>query len=280
MTTEHWYLFPISIGIATTAMTTGIGGAVFFSPIFLLWLRLEPSVAIGTALFTELFGFTSGLVAYVRSGRIDYRLGVGLLVFSIPGALVGVLLADHIPGDVLKAIFAAGLLFLGSQIISAWRRRHGADPTDFSEPPATRIVDRNGNVFEYSVRNKVPARILAGVGGTFLGMISVGLAELVEYELVVRRHVPSQVAVATSIFLVVCTVFVAVVGHGYAFASVAGPEDFERVLGIACFTVPGVIVGGQIGPRVGGRLDPEVLKAVIGVLFVTVGALMLAALAL
>ena len=67
LTLEYWYLFPISIAIATVAMSTGIGGAVFFSPIFLLWLKLEPSVAIGTALITELFGFSSGLVAYLKA---------------------------------------------------------------------------------------------------------------------------------------------------------------------------------------------------------------------
>jgi len=61
MTLDLWYLFPASILIATIAMTTGIGGAVFFSPLFIVGLKLEPSVAIETALMTELFGFSSGL---------------------------------------------------------------------------------------------------------------------------------------------------------------------------------------------------------------------------
>lgn len=47
LTLDYWYLFPISLVVATIAMATGIGGAVFFSPIFLLWLKLEPSVAVG-----------------------------------------------------------------------------------------------------------------------------------------------------------------------------------------------------------------------------------------
>ena len=65
LTFDYWYLFPASILIATLAMASGIGGAVFFSPIFLLVLKLEPNVAVGTALLTELFGFTSGLYAYL-----------------------------------------------------------------------------------------------------------------------------------------------------------------------------------------------------------------------
>ena len=280
MSLEFWYLLPISIVIATIAMSSGIGGAVFFSPLFLLALKLEPSVAIGTALLTELFGFGSGLVAYVRSRRIDYRLAMNLLMFSIPGAVVGVLFADVIPGVVLKAIFATGLLFLGYQIFAA--SQHGEEPApDTRESvPERRIVDRDGNVFEYTVKKKLLGRVFAAVGGMFVGMISVGLAELEEYELVVRCRVPSQVAIATSIFMVVCTVLVAVIGHGYTFAASAQPEDFRQVISIASFTVPGVIIGGQLGPRLGSRINPEVLKTAVGVLFMVVGVLMLVTLAL
>ena len=78
MTLEYWYLFPISVLIATTAMATGIGGAVFFSPLFMLALRLEPSVAVGTALITELFGFSSGLVAALAGRyKLERHLGEG-----------------------------------------------------------------------------------------------------------------------------------------------------------------------------------------------------------
>ncbi len=45
---ENWYLFPVSILIATIAMASGIGGAVFFSPLFIFVLKLEPSVAAVT----------------------------------------------------------------------------------------------------------------------------------------------------------------------------------------------------------------------------------------
>jgi uncharacterized protein len=61
---EFCYLLPISIGIATIAMSSGIGGAVFFSPLFMIGLGLEPKIAIGAALATELFGFASSLYSY------------------------------------------------------------------------------------------------------------------------------------------------------------------------------------------------------------------------
>ena len=72
MSLEYWFLCPISIAIATIAMATGIGGAVFFSPLFMLGLKMEPSVAVGTALITELFGLGSGLAAYWKRRLIDF----------------------------------------------------------------------------------------------------------------------------------------------------------------------------------------------------------------
>ncbi len=71
ITFEFWYLLPISILIATIARSSGIGGAVFFSPLFMLVLKLDLKVAVGTALATELFGFASGLIAYYRTKLID-----------------------------------------------------------------------------------------------------------------------------------------------------------------------------------------------------------------
>jgi uncharacterized membrane protein YfcA len=276
MSFEYWYLFPISVAIATVSMSSGIGGAVFFSPMFLLWLKLEPTVAIGTALLTELVGFSSGLVAYVRSRRIDYGLAANLLVFSVPLAVVGVMVGGYVPAVVLKAIFATGLIFLGYQIFAATRTGHGtSDEATESGPPGRRIVDRDGRVFEYTIRNKTVGRLFAAVGGMFVGMISVGLAELEEYELVVRCRVPPPVAVATSVFVVVVTVLVAVIGHGYAFAREADEGAIQQVLAVATFTVPGVLIGGQVGPRVASRVNPEHLKLAISVIFMAVGAFML-----
>ncbi len=48
---------------------------MFFSPIFLFVLKLEPNGAIGPALLTDLFGFSSGWVQEV-AGQALHRLGV------------------------------------------------------------------------------------------------------------------------------------------------------------------------------------------------------------
>ncbi len=279
----NWYLFPASIAIATIAMTSGIGGAVFFSPLFIIVLKLEPSVAIGTALITEFFGFSSGVIAYWRRRLIDVRLGRRLLAISVPAAIVGTLISDFFSADLLKGIFAVGIMLIGWQIYRSHRSEiiealNGEIAKDAEEQHESTLVDATGREFRYTVCDKPLGMALAGIGGMFVGMISVGLAELQEYHLVARCRVPSPVAVGTSIFVVVVTVFVASASHLFAFATSADAGVLDQVLNVVVFTIPGVVIGGQIGPFVQARVEPDTIKVAISVLFALVGIFMLATL--
>ena len=279
LTSEFWYLFPVSIVIATLAMSSGIGGAVFFSPLFILVLKLEPKIAIGAALATELFGFSSGLIAYYKAKLIDFKLAKNLLIFSVPAAIIGSYYADLVPPDILKTIFAVGIIFIGYQLFSAWRKeereKHESHHRkEFEHNYESELIDATGRSYRYTVCNKNMGRSFAAVGGAFVGMISVGLAELQEYHLVARCKVPTPVAVGTSIFVVVITVLVASVGHFYEFFSEGG-EVLNEVLNVIVYTIPGVIIGGQIGPRMQKTLPEDKMKVGISILFILIGFFML-----
>lgn len=279
LTFEFWYLFPIAIVIATVAMSSGVGGAVFFSPLFMLGLQLNPRVAIGAALATELFGFTSGLIAYLKAKLIDFDLAKNLLLFSVPAVILGSYYAEKIPAIVLKAAFAVGLMFIGQQLFSSWRKeerqkmeqKHREEYEDDFE---SELIDGTGKVYHYTVCNRNMGRSFAAIGGVFVGMISVGLAELQEYHLVARCKVPAPVAVGTSVFVVVITVFVASAGHFYEFATDGG-EVMNQVLNVIIYTIPGVIIGGQIGPKLQTIVPEDKMKGAISVVFMILGVFML-----
>ena len=61
------------------------------------------------------------------------------------------------------------------------------------------LVDKQGNEYRYTVCHKDMGRFFAGIGGAFIGMISVGIAELQEYHLVAKCKVPVPVALADNI---------------------------------------------------------------------------------
>ncbi|MBT8101494.1 MAG: sulfite exporter TauE/SafE family protein, partial [Gammaproteobacteria bacterium] len=125
--TLYWFMFPVSIGVATCAMLSGIGGAALFTPIFvLLFPLLGPEyvlastfAAISTALLTQTFGFLSGFIGYYRRRMIDFDLAMRFIKISAPIAVIGGLVAHSVHDGILIAayallvfVLAIGMLFL------------------------------------------------------------------------------------------------------------------------------------------------------------------------
>lgn len=173
MTFQYWYILPISILIATTAMASGVGGVTFFSPLFILALRLRPEIAIGTALITEVFGFASGLYAYARKRLIDYRLGLALLVVTIPMALLGTWAAGRIEPDILKVILGMGLFAVAASFLRAPEhkdviRMDEAIQQEYGGQKAeTCLITAGGEQICYTVCNRTEGRMIAGLGGLY-----------------------------------------------------------------------------------------------------------------
>lgn len=280
MSLHYWYMLPVSILIATVAMASGVEGATFFSPLFILALGLPPHVAIGTGLITEVFGFASGLYAYTRKRFIDFRLGITLLMVTIPLALVGTWVSGHVEPDILKTTLAVGLFAVAASFLrtpeheevvlldTAIQHEYGGEQTE------TCLVTAEGEEIRYSVCNRAEGWMISGLGGLFIGMISTGLGELNGYFLLQRCRVPSKISVATSVFVVAATALTASIGH--AVQLVQGSHgELSTIVNLLLFTVPGVIVGGQFGSAVASRIPQRVLERSMGLLFVLVGASML-----
>ncbi|GAB4526255.1 MAG: sulfite exporter TauE/SafE family protein [Anaerolineales bacterium] len=278
MSLQYWYMLPISVLIATTAMASGVGGATFFSPLFILALRLPPEVAIGTALLTEVFGFASGVWAYARKKLIDYKLGLSLLMATIPAALLGTWMAGWVPPDFLKTVLGIGLIgvalsFLRSPEHKDIVRMDAAIGEDFPLPERV-LVTAEGEEIGYTVCNRLEGRTIAGVGGLFVGLISTGLGELNSYFLLQRCRVPSRVSVATSVFVVAVTALIASAGHFVQFFR-SGGDVLPTVFSLAIFTVPGVVLGGQLGSHVASRIPQKTMERALGGLFIIVALLTL-----
>ena len=281
MTFECWFMFPIAICIATVAMGSGVGGATFFAPILNLWLGVPIEVAIGIGLITEVFGFSSGVYAYRKKKLIDYKIALSMLVISIPLALVGGFVSNRFDPNILKGILGLGLLAIAYFLLRSPQHEQTDQLNEQanlknSKPKSgmTTLTSADGETFEYQVSGKWFGRLVAAVGGFFTGMISTGLGELNSYYLLEQCKIPSKVAVATSVFAVALTALAAATGHLIQFIN-SGPEVLYEVFSFVIFTVPGVIIGGQIGPAFSSRVPQHVLEKGLGILFILIAALTL-----
>jgi uncharacterized membrane protein YfcA len=143
-----------------------------------------------------------------------------------------------------------------------------------SEKAETYLTTSEGEEIRYKVCNRTEGRLIAGVGGLFMGMVSTGLGEMNGYFLLQRCRVPSKVSVATSVLVVAATALIASAGHVFQFVR-AGGDALSTVLSIVVFTVPGVIIGGQLGSRIASHIPQRALELGLAVLFILVAALTL-----
>ena len=277
MSVEFWYMFPLGIVMTAVGIASGVGGATFYAPLFILGLGLPPPLAIGTGLVVEAFGFGSGVYAYVRRQLIDYRIGRAMLVATVPAALVGTLAAHYVQADVLKIVLGMGLVAVAVSFLRApdaeAATRLDELARESSGTAETCLTTARGEEICYTVCNKTEGRLLSGLGAFFMGAASSGLGELNGYFLLQRCRVPGSVSVATTVFVVAVTALAASIGHVVQI----GQEGLPRLAtmgNLLLFTVPGVVIGAQLGPALAERVPDRGMRIGLGGLFIVTAALL------
>ena len=108
----------------------GVGGGFLMTP-FLIFLGVPPAVAVGSQSSQILASSLSGMMAHMRRGNVDLRMGSVLVVGGLLGAVVGVWLFGLLRrlGQIDLSISLAYVLFLGTvgvlmlvESIRAWLR--------------------------------------------------------------------------------------------------------------------------------------------------------------
>lgn len=285
---QYWFMFPISICIATTAMLSGIGGAALFIPIFVIIFPilgpeypLTTAAAIGSALMTEVFGFSSGFVGYYRKRLIDFRSAIPFICVAIPVAVVGAVLLAVLKEQevILKGAYAILMMGLCPMILrhtppAKMYIEHGAEGPDTDDKrPIRTVTARNLQTHTYRApRLGVIGGFMTTVGGFLTGLLGVGIGEVIMPQLVKRNHVPVPVAAATSVFIVIVTIASASFTQVTALMAAGGTNAIPWNL--VCYTIPAVIIGGQIGPWLQGRIAQRAMEKSIAILFGIIGMAM------
>ena len=288
--TIYWFMFPVSIVIATTAMLSGIGGAAMFAPIFMIIFPMLgpdypfPSIAaaIGVALFTETFGFSSGFVGYFRKGLIEFKSALPFIAVGVPIGIVGAILLTSFKDfeEVLRGSYAVLMLVLAAELIRHHDPVAGTLPEETGAEsagaasvagarPMRTITARDGTEYSFRAPRQGKGAIATGIGGFLTGLLGVGIGEVVMPQLVKRNHVPVAVAAATSVFVVIVVVAAASFTQISALVAEGGLQavPWNAVI----YTVPAVIIGGQIGPRLQGTVSQRAMERGIGYLFLVIG---------
>ena len=238
---------------------TGVGGGVILAPI-LIYLGIQPSVAVGTDL---VYGSVTKLVGTwrnVKANRVDWRWVRALAVGSIPAGVAGSYLIDWLrhtqpeAEPIVKLALGAVLTFaaavnIGSELFIRGRKR--AQLADWTPRDAkTRIVVASAGALI----------------GFMVGLTSVGSGSLFALLLLFTSRLEMPTLVGTDIAHAMLLVAAASLAH-----IDIGTVDYGLAVNLLIGSIPGVLIGG----RLVGVLPARALKIGVCALVLVAGVKML-----
>ncbi len=266
ITLAYWYLLPISVVIATIAMSTLVGGATFFSPLFILLLKLPPHVAITAALTTQFFGFSTGMIGYIRKKCIDYKTSVILLLITIPYALIGVYIATKLNAFYIRILLGIAILYIAYALY--FHNKLSVKGKTYIEIKNTR-TDNKITMSGEDVKTNI---VSTALGSLFLGMTSAGLGELLGFDWISKSNASFKTLVSSTVFIIAITTAVTSAAH-LSYLATTNLPGLDEVLNIVIFTIPGVITGALLGIYVIHHFNQRIIQMYISIVLWITGLL-------
>jgi len=234
----------IFIGVAVGLL--GGGGSILTTPLLIYVLGFDARQAIAASLFVVAVTSAFGLIHHARAGRVRWKTGLIFGSAGMVGAFAGGQIGARLPGALLLAAFA---IMMAATALAMVRGRRQVVGVPHQGLPLFRIL-------------------LDGlVVGLVTGLVGAGGGFLVVPTLVLLGGLPMQMAVGTSLLVVMMKSFAGFLGYildfgGSGFVSFNPSTEFNWpvILVITGFAVAGSLIGAVIS----GRVHPDRLRRVFG----------------
>lgn len=106
----------LAFGLSFIFALGGVGSAVALVPV-LHWFGIPLLVAKPTGLLVNTLSMTGASVHNIRAGKLDFRLGIPIIISSFVLAPVGAWSSQFVAQSVILAVFTLFLLFSGLMLI-------------------------------------------------------------------------------------------------------------------------------------------------------------------
>ncbi|TMN21272.1 sulfite exporter TauE/SafE family protein [Lentibacillus cibarius] len=246
----------IAVLSAFTGSLIGLGGGVVLIPAMLFmhhyidaFAWAVPQVIVGISLITMIFTACSSTIAYIKKGRVHYRIGGLLLLGSIPGGILGSWLNQFIHADSFSLYFGV-LMILLSLLFFIKRKRSGN-------------LDQSGERTAAKYISVLPAFFISLTVGVISGLFGIGGGAIMVPAMIVLFGLPIHIATATSMFMIL---FISIISASTHIA--LGHITWQYVL----IFIPGALIGGTLGAKVSQLVSSNALEWVLRIVLVLVGA--------
>lgn len=253
-------IFLSCLGIGTLASFLGVGGGFLLVPTF-LFLGLSAQYAVGTSVASITFTGVSSFIEFYKQGRVDWKSALLLEAVKAPMSILGSYATIYVSSGELKVLFS--ILLIGISII-VWIKYPKLSIIEAPSNWNRKIIDTGGTLFKYSVR-AVPLLISCFLIGFSVGFFGVS-GGILQVPILFLCGFPIHVAIATSSLMIIVTSSTALAAHA-ALSNI----EYRYLI----FSVPGVILGAQLGARMSKRSSSETLRKIFSLLLILVALIIL-----
>lgn len=242
--------FIAGIGAGLGTGFAGMSAAAVISPMLITFLKMEPYMAVGIALASDVLASAVSAYTYGKNKNLDIKNGLVMMISVLCFTLVGSYVSSLVPSTTMGGFSTVMTLILGIKFI--------VRPV-MTTKEARKNVSRKKQVIQSIVSGIIVGFICGFVGAGGGMMMLLILTSVLGYEL--------KTAVGTSVFIMAFTAFTGSASH---FAIGGTPDMFCL---ICC--ILSTLLWARIAAKFANKSSPIVLNRVTGVVLAVLGAAIL-----
>jgi uncharacterized membrane protein YfcA len=224
----------------------GMSAAAVISPMLITFLDMEPYMAVGIALASDVLASAVSAYTYGKNKNLDIRNGLIMMVSVLAFTVVGSYVANLVPSSTMGGFSVFMTFLLGVKFI------------------VKPVMTTKEAMLSVSARKRVVQSIVCGtLIGFICGFVGAGggmmmlliLTSVLGYEL--------KTAVGTSVFIMTFTALTGAISH----FAIGGAPDWTVLVLCVVFT----LIWARIAAVFANKATPKTLNRATGVILVILG---------
>ena len=225
----------------------GMSAAAVISPMLITFLKMDPYMAVGIALSSDVLASAVSAYIYGKNKNLDIKNGIIMMISVLTFTVVGSYIASLLPDATMGSFSVFMTFLLGIKFI------------------VRPVMTTKQAMQQVSAQKRLIQSILCGILiGFICGFVGAGggmmmlliLTSVLGYEL--------KTAVGTSVFIMTFTAFTGSVSH----FAIGGAPDMLILFLCVMFT----LLWARIAAVFANKAAPEVLNRATGIVLVVLGA--------
>ena len=229
----------------------GMSAAAVIGPMLITFLGIPAYDAVGIGLISDVLASLVSAYTYKKSGNLDVKNSLPLLVSVLIVTMIGSLVASFLPEQAMSGTMQIALIIIGLR---------------FLLKPVNKTREQ---LEESSPKSRVIKAIIGGVAVGFIcGFVGAGGGMMLLLVLTSFLGYPMHLAVGTSVFIMAFTALTGGVSH----FMIGGLPDVLCLVLCVLFT----LIWARIAAKIANKAEAKTLNRVVGIVMIVTSIVILA----